>query len=306
MRVGVTGSSGFIGSALVAALVGRGDDVVRFVRPDSPHAGDKSIRWDPSRGLVDENDVRRVGAFDAVVNLAGAGIADRRWTDVRKEEIRRSRVDATTLLVQLLSGSSGASFLASGSAIGIYGSCGEQSLDESSPVGDDFLARVCTEWEQATSPLEDSGTTVAHLRTGIVMSSKGGALKKQLPLFRLGLGGVIGSGRQWISPISLRDEVRAILWLIDTRPSGPFNLVAPSALTNRAFTDALARHMHRPARIGVPAWALRVALGSDLVEGAILASQRVVPTALSERGFEFENPSIQSIFSSAFSLTTDL
>jgi hypothetical protein len=301
MRVGVTGSSGFIGSALVAALVERGNDVVRFVRPDSPHAGGESIRWDPSRGLVDEDDVQRVGAFDAVVNLAGAGIADRRWTDVRKEEIRRSRVDATTLLVQLLSGSCGTPLLASGSAIGIYGSCGAQSLDESSPVGDDFLARVCSEWEQATSPLRDSGTIVVHLRTGIVMSSKGGALKKQLPLFRLGLGGVISSGKQWISPISLRDQVRAILWLIDTRPSGPFNLVAPAALTNRAFTNTLARHLHRPARFGVPAWALRVALGPDLVDGAILASQRVVPTALSERGFEFENPSIQSIFSSAFS-----
>jgi hypothetical protein len=301
MRVGVTGSSGFIGSALVAALVARGDDVVRFVRPGSPLAGDESIRWNPARGLVDENDLQRAGAFDAVVNLAGAGVADRRWTDGRKEEIRRSRVDATTLLVQLLMGSSGTSFLASGSAIGIYGSCDEQSLDESSPLGDDFLARVCTEWEQATSPLEGSGTDVAHLRTGIVMSTKGGALKKQLPLFRLGLGGVIGSGRQWISPISLRDEVRAILWLIDTRPSGPFNLVAPAALTNRAFTGTLARHMHRPARFGVPAWALRAALGSELVDGAILASQRVVPTALSERGFEFESPNIQSIFSSAFS-----
>ena len=301
MRVGVTGSSGFIGSALVAALAARGDVVVRFVRPDSPRAGDESIRWDPSRGLVDETDVQRVGAFDAVVNLAGAGIADRRWTEVRKEEIRRSRVDATSLLVQLLRGPSGTSYLASGSAIGIYGSCGDALLDESSPVGDDFLAHVCSEWERATAPLEHSGTTVAHLRTGIVMSTKGGALKRQLPLFRLGLGGVIGSGRQWISPISLRDEVRAILWLIDTRPRGPFNLVAPEALTNRAFTDALARHLHRPARITVPTWALRVALGSDLVEGAILASQRVAPTALSERGFEFENPNIGSIVSSAFS-----
>jgi len=301
MRVGVTGSSGFIGSALVAALGARGDDIVRFVRPDSPRAGDESIRWDPSRGLVDEDDVRRVGAFDAVVNLAGAGIADRRWTDARQEVIRRSRVDATTTLIQLLSGPTGTPFLASGSAIGIYGSCGDQSLDESSRVGDDFLARVCAEWEQATSPLEGTGTNVAHLRTGIVMSTKGGALKKQLPLFRCGLGGVMGSGRQWISPISLRDEVRAILWLIDTQPSGPFNLVAPAALTNRAFTDALARHMRRPARFKVPAWALRVALGADLVDGAILASQRVVPAALSERGFEFESPSIQSIFSSAFS-----
>ena len=299
MRVGVTGSSGFIGTALVAALVERGDDVVRFVRPDSPGNGEL-IRWDPSRGLVDDNDVRRVGALEAVGNLAGAGIADRRWTNERKEEIRRSRGDATALLVRILSDSSGTGFLASGSAIGVYGSRGAEVLDESSSIGDDFLARVCVEWEQATSPLERSGTKVAHLRTGIVMSSRGGALKKQLPLFRLGLGGVLGAGEQWLSPISLRDEVRAVLWLLDTRPSGPFNLVAPAAQTNRAFTSALARQLHRPARLRVPSTALRIALGRDLADGAVLASQRVVPAALTERGFNFENPTIESIVSSSF------
>jgi uncharacterized protein (TIGR01777 family) len=301
MRVGITGSTGFIGSALVATLIERGDDVVRFVRPDSPHRDGASIRWDPSRGLVDDADLRRVGGFDAVVNLAGAGVADRRWTDERKREIRRSRVDATTLLVQLLRDSSGTSFLASGSAIGIFGSRGAEILDESSPTGDDVLARVCAEWEQAASQLEDAGTNVALLRTGIVMSSRGGALKKQLPLFRFGIGGVLGSGEQWISPISLRDEVRAILWLIDSRSSGPFNLVAPAALTNRAFTRVLARQVRRPARLRVPAWALRVALGTDLVEGAVLASQRVTPMALIEGGFHFDDPNIESILSSAFS-----
>jgi uncharacterized protein (TIGR01777 family) len=299
VRVGVTGSSGFIGAALVKALVERGDDVVRFVRPDSPSNGE-SIRWDPPRGLVDDSDVRRVGTFDAVVNLAGAGIADRRWTTARKEEIRRSRSEATALLVRILSESSGTEFLASGSAIGVYGSRGAEALDESSRIGDDFLARVCAEWEHTTSPLERSGTNVAHLRTGIVMSSRGGALKKQLPLFRLGLGGVLGSGEQWMSPISLRDEVRAILWLLDTRPSGPFNLVAPAALTNREFTSALARQLHRPARLSVPSTVLRVALGADLVDAAVLASQRVVPAALTERGFNFESPNIESILSSSF------
>jgi uncharacterized protein (TIGR01777 family) len=301
MRVGVTGASGFIGSALVATLVERGDDVVRFVRPDSPHRDGASIRWDPSRGLVDDADLLRVGGFDAVVNLAGAGIADRRWSDERQQEIRRSRVDATTLLVQLLGDSSGTSFLASGSAIGVYGSRGAATLDESSPSGDDVLARVCVQWEQAATRLEETGTKVALLRTGIVMSSRGGALKRQLPLFRLGIGGVLGSGEQWISPISLRDEVRAILWLIDTRSSGPFNLVAPSALTNRAFTRVLAAQVRRPARLRVPAWALRVALGTDLVEGAVLASQRVTPLALREGGFHFDDPDIESILSSALS-----
>jgi hypothetical protein len=299
MRVGVTGSSGFIGSALVAALRERGDDIIRFVRPESPQADETSIRWDSSRGLVDDGDLRRVGAFDAVVNLAGAGIADRRWTSARKEEIRRSRLDATALLCQVLSDGPGTAFLASGSAVGVYGSRGDEILDESSRVGDDFLARVCTQWEEATAPLELGGTTVAHLRTGIVMSSRGGSLKKQLPLFRFGLGGVLASGAQWLSPISLRDEVRAILWLLDTRPAGPFNLVAPAALTNRSFTHALAHQLHRPARLRVPAAALNVALGRDLVTDAVLASQRVVPTALLDGGFSFESPDIESIVSSA-------
>jgi uncharacterized protein (TIGR01777 family) len=301
VRVGVTGSSGLIGAALVAALTERGDDVVRFVRPDSPLANADAIRWDPSRGLVDDSDVERLGRFDAVVNLAGAGIADRRWTDERKEELRRSRIDTTSLLVQILSASAATPYLASGSAIGVYGSRNAEILSESSPLGDDFLARLCREWEDATSPLTLAGTNVAHLRTGIVMSSRGGALKKQLPLFRFGLGGVLGSGQQWISLISLRDDVRAITWLLDTRPRGPFNLVAPHALTNREFTRAVARHLHRPARLRVPATALRVALGGELVDDAVLASQRVTPAALIDGGFNFESPTIESILSSAFS-----
>ena len=299
MRVGVTGSSGFIGSALVGALRERGDEVVRFVRPDSASATGDVVRWDPSRGLVDEEDVRRVGGFDAVVNLAGAGIGDRRWTTARKEEIRGSRIDVTTLLVRVLSESSGTAFLASGSAVGVYGSRGDESLDESSTIGDDFLARVCVAWEAATKPLESAGTNVAHLRTGIVQSSRGGTLKKQLPLFHLGLGGTFGTGDQWISPISLRDEVRAILWLLTTRPSGAYNLVAPAALTNRAFTESLARQLHRPARLRIPSSALRVVLGRELVNDAVLASQRVVPTALLESGFTFEDSTIQQILSSA-------
>jgi len=299
VRVGVTGSSGFIGSALVSALLERGDDVVRFVRPHSARRSGEVVRWDPSRGLVDEEDLKRVGRFDAVVNLAGAGIADRRWSSARKAEILTSRTDATRLLVRLLQESSGTEFLASGSAVGVYGSRGDESLDETSATGDDFLAHVCTEWEEATSPLARSGTAVAHLRTGIVMSSRGGQLKRQLPLFRLGLGGALGTGRQWLSPISLRDEVRAIVWLLEARANGPFNFVAPAALTNRAFTDALARQLRRPARARIPAGALRVALGAELVDGAVLASQRVVPAALRAAGFTFEDSDIASILTSA-------
>ena len=299
MRVGVTGSSGFIGSALVRALRERGDDVVVFVRPDSGGWTGDVIRWDPARGLVDEGDVRRIGGFDAVVNLAGAGIGDRRWTAARKEAIRGSRLDVTSLLVRILSEASGTAFLASGSAVGVYGSRGDESLDESSTTGDDFLARVCVAWEAATTPLAIAGSNVAHLRTGIVLSSRGGALKKQLPLFRLGAGGTFGTGNQWISPISLRDEVRAILWLLTTRPNGAYNLVAPAALTNRAFTASLARQLHRPARLRIPSSALRVVLGRELVNDAVLASQRVVPAALLESGFTFEDSNIQQILSSA-------
>ena len=299
MRVGVTGSSGFIGSALVSALEERGDVVVRFVRPDSARVDAAAIRWEPSKGLVDENDLRTNGGFDAVVNLAGAGIADGRWSTTRKDAIRTSRVDATALLVRLLRASSGTAFLASGSAIGIYGSRGDETLDETSGVGDDFLAQVCVQWEQATKPLSDEGSSVAHLRTGIVMSRGGGALRKQLPLFRLGVGGPIGPGRQWLSPISLRDEVRAILWLLDHRHSGSFNLVAPCALTNRAFSTALARQLHRPARLRVPAAAVRVAFGPELADATVLASQRVVPSALLASGFNFESPDIVSILAAA-------
>ena len=299
MLIGVTGSTGFIGSALVAALSERGDDVVRFVRPDTGGWTGPVVRWDPSRSLVDDGDLRRVGRFDAVVNLAGAGIADRRWSDSRKEEIGASRLNATTLLVRLLNESSGAGVLVSGSAVGVYGSRGDESIDESSAVGDDFLARVCTQWERATAPLEDRGTAVAHVRTGIVMSTQGGALKKQLPLLRLGLGGVLGRGDQWLSPMSVRDVVRAIVWLLDSGASGPFNLVAPAALTNRAFTSALARQLHRPARLRVPSFALSLVLGTELVHEAILASQRVVPLALQDAGFTFADPDIESILVSA-------
>lgn len=306
MRIGLTGSSGFIGSALVEALRERGDDVVRFVRPDSASVGERVIRWDPSRHTVDEQDLLRAGGFDAVVNLAGAGIGDKRWSDARKQEILRSRVDSTTLLVEALrSTSSGTSMLASGSAVGYYGSRDDEELNESSTPGDDFLADVCARWENATSALQGEGTTVATLRSGIVMSAKGGALKRQLPLFRLGVGGPMSSGRQWLSPISLVDEVRAILWIIDHAVSGPVNLTCPEPITNLQFSRELAKALHRPALMRVPALALEVVLGSQLTRGAVLASQRVVPRALSQMGFVFENHDARSIIGEVVRLRTN-
>ncbi|MFZ1062031.1 MAG: TIGR01777 family oxidoreductase [Acidimicrobiales bacterium] len=295
MRVGVTGSSGFIGSALVRALADRGDEIVRFVRPGSPASG-KTIRWDPSRGLVDEGDLAHVGGFDAVVHLAGAGIADKRWTSSRKKEIASSRSLSTSLLVRTLStAQSGTAFLASGSAVGFYGNRGDESLDETSRPGTGFLANVCQDWEAEAVQLTDAGCDVGLLRTGIVMGTTGGALAKQLPLFRWGLGGRLASGRQWLSPISLRDNIGALLWIIDHRLSGPINLVAPEPITNRDFTKVLAHQLRRPAIATVPAPALRLVLGRELTDEAVLASQRVTPHVLMESGFAFHDPNFAAI-----------
>lgn len=300
MKIAVTGASGFIGTALVAALTERGDEVTPFVRPTSQATSASSVRWDPSRGLIDEGDLRRIGALDGVVHLAGAGIADKRWSTQRKFEIMRSRVASTTLLVQALSSmTSGPEFLASGSAIGFYGARGDEVLDETSERGDGFLSDVCVQWERAAEPWTSSGRRLALLRTGIVMSRHGGALKRQLPLFRAGLGGPLASGDQWLSPISLRDEVRAILWVLDNRLSGPVNLVSPEPVTNRTFTKILANEIHRPAFVRVPAFALKFALGSELATQAVLSSQRVTPRLLSESGFNFDNPSSEGIISQA-------
>ena len=304
MRVAVTGSTGFIGSALVSALRDRGDEVIRFIRPSTEIRDEMTVRWDPSTDLVDEDDLRRNGQFDAVVHLAGAGIADRRWTTTRKTEILNSRVNATRLLVDALSSStSGTPFLASGSAIGFYGSRGGELLDEQSGSGDGFLANVCAQWENEAVRLRVSGADVALLRTGIVMSARGGALKKQLPLFRIGLGGRLSTGQQWTSQISLRDEIRAIIWIIDHKVTGPVNLVAPNPVTNAEFTNLLARQLHRPSIVTVPSFALNVALGSQLVSEALLASQRIAPTVLLQSNYIFDDHDCSSILRTALSPT---
>ncbi len=296
MRVGLGGASGFIATALARELSARGDEIVRFVRPESPATSAPSIRWDPARGVLDLDDARRVGPLDAVVNLAGAGIGDRRWSEARKELLRSSRLDATDLIVGSLE-DLGATTLINGAAIGYYGSRGDEILDETSSAGNDFLARLCVDWE-AAAERSPSGVRVAHVRTGIVLDVHGGALSRQLPLFRLGLGGRLGRGRQWLSPISLADEVRAIVWLLDHEVRGPFNLTAPTPLTNAAFTRVLGTALRRPAVLAVPRAALALALGEGLVDGALLASQRVVPTRLLESGFTFDSVDARSIVTS--------
>ena len=290
VRVGVTGSSGLIGRSLVEALHERGDVAVPFVRPSSTQVSGDTVRWDPARGVFDEGDLKRIGGLDAVVNLAGAGIGDRRWNASRKREILDSRVTTTTFLVSALPEfPDGGGFLANASAIGWYGSRGDERLDETSTRGAGFLSDVCVAWETATSPLEDRGLGVAHARSGVVLSTKGGVLKKQLPLFRSGLGGRYGAGSQWMSVISLYDEVRALLWVIDHRLTGPVNLVAPQPITNREFTHDLARLVRRPALLNVPTWTLKVALGSEMADELILASERVTPKSLQSSNFKFEH-----------------
>ncbi len=300
MRVGVTGSSGLIGRALVTALQERGDTVVTFVRPDSTMTTDLRVRWDPSSRYIDETDLRVVGGLDALVHLAGAGIGDRRWSESRKAILLSSRIESTRLVDQVVQSlPDGVRLLASASAIGWYGDRGDEELDETSRRGDGFLADVCHQWEQATSALESRGTPVAHFRTGIVLSARGGALKKQLPLFRVGLGGAFGSGRQWMSPISLVDEVRALLWIVDHQLIGPFNLVAPSPLTNRDFAHDLASALHRRAFFNVPSPVLRAALGREMANELLLVSQRATPRRLLASGFVFRSSDARSALSEA-------
>ncbi len=300
MRVGVTGSSGLIGRALVQALTTRGDEVVRFVRPGAPSTGGAVVRWDPSAHDVDEDDLRRIGPLDAIVNLAGAGIGDRRWTAARREAIVRSRVAATDLVVEIIERlPGGLTALVSSSAVGYYGSHPEGVVDETSPAGTDFLALVCRQWEDAAIQAQRYGTRVAVVRTGVVLSAAGGALARQLPLFRRGLGGPLSSGNQWVSPISLTDEVRAIQWILDTDQEGPHNMVAPTATTNAGLTAALASALGRRAVLRVPAMALEIALGRGLARGAVLASQQVQPRRLLDQGFVFQHPDVRAIVTAA-------
>ncbi len=290
MRVLVTGSRGFAGTALVSALEADGHRVQRLVR-GSATAGD-DVRWDPMGGSIDSGALE---GFDAVVHLAGEGIAERRWTEAQKRRVRESRVRGTTLLAQCLAGlRSPPAVLVSASAIGYYGDRGDEELTEESSPGDDFLARVCREWEAATAPAEQAGVRVAHFRSGIVQSPAGGSLKKQLPLFKAGLGGRLGSGRQYVSWISLDDEVGAIRHLLlDDGPSGPYNLTSPNPVTNAVFTATLAGLLRRPAVLPVPGLALELVLGRELAAALPLASQRVLPSRLAAAGYGFRHPHLE-------------
>ncbi len=291
-RVAVTGSSGLIGGALRHALAERGDDVVRLVRR-SPSAPDE-VTWDPGHGLLDPG---ALDGVDAVVNLAGVGIGDRRWNAQHKREVERSRTDATGTVAHALvthrDRTGDTVRLVNASAVGYYGDRGEEPLPETSEPGQDFLSGVVVRWEGAARPAVDAGIPVAFVRTGLVMAREGGAFDRIALLGRLGLGGPMGSGQEWWPWITLVDEVRALVHLID-QPQlvGPFNLVAPGAARQRDITSAIGSALSRPAFVPVPRLALRAVLGE--FADYVVASQRVEPQALLASGFTFEHPDLES------------
>ncbi|MGW1811341.1 TIGR01777 family oxidoreductase [Streptomyces sp. NPDC002078] len=299
MRVAITGSTGLIGSALTRSLLADGHQVVRLVRDRStaaPADGSECAHWDPVAGRVEPG---ALDGADAVVHLAGAGVGDKRWTAAYKRDIRDSRVRGTDTVARACAASADPPrVLVSASATGYYGDTGERTVEESESAGDDFLASVCAGWEAAADPARQAGIRVVHPRTGLVVSAEGGAFGRLFPLFRLGLGGRLGSGDQYWPFISQIDHIAALRFALDTEElSGPVNFTAPEPLTNREVTRALSRALHRPALAAVPAFALRAALGE--FAASITCSARVVPAALHKAGFAFAHPTIDAALDSA-------
>ena len=291
MRLAVTGSTGLIGRALMERLGADGHRTVRLLRSaGAPDPGGTAVHWDPA---ADQIDGQALEGLDAVVHLAGEPIAARRWSPAQKRRIADSRTRGTALLAGALARlDAPPSVLVSASAIGYYGDRGDERLDESSSGGRDFLADVCRDWEAAAGPARDAGIRVAHPRTGVVLSRSGGALAEMLPFFRLGLGGRIGSGRQWVSWITLHDEVEALVWLLTSDVEGPVNLTAPEPVTNRELTAALGRALRRPTLMPTPKPALWARAGRELTEALLYSSARVEPALLLRRGFRFAHPEI--------------
>ena len=291
MRVAITGSSGLIGSALKGALAGAGHTPIPVVRRE-PRPGE--IGWDPAAGTIDAAGLEGI---DAVVNLAGAGIGDERWTDERKRLILESRTDSTTLLASTLARlDDPPPVLLSASGMDYYGDRGDEVLTETSSPGTGFLPEVCQAWEAAARPAVDAGIRTAFLRTGIVQSPDGGALARTLLPFRLGIGGRLGSGDQWWSWISIDDEVGAILHLLDSEVRGPVNLVAPNPVRNRHYTKALGRALHRPTVIPIPDFGPKLLLGAELADTLLNQSKRLVPEVLTASGYRFRHQTIEACF----------
>lgn len=281
-RIAISGSSGLIGTALVGHLKSEGHTVQRLVRR-APVASDE-VQWDPQTGFVD---LAPLAGVDAIIHLAGVGVGDKRWTKKFKSEILNSRLLGTTAIAKAVAELKPQVFI-SASAIGWYGESGNRAVVETDRVGDDFLAAVCREWESAADLAGD--VRIVKIRTGLVLDPTGGALGKMLPLFRLGFGGKLGSGKQWWSWITLHDQIRAIVFALENPISGAVNVTSPNPVTNQEFTSALARALHRPALFPAPAFALKIALGGFSSE--VLGSKKVIPHVLQEAGFNWDYPHI--------------
>ncbi|HEX8748641.1 MAG TPA: TIGR01777 family oxidoreductase [Pyrinomonadaceae bacterium] len=290
MKVLVSGASGLVGSAVVSNLASKGVEILQLVRK-SPLDEAHEILWNPAEAITD---TVKLEGLDAVIHLAGEPVAEGRWTEEKKRRIRESRVLGTKVLAEALARlEQKPSVLLSASAVGYYGSRGSEILTEESAPGDDFLARVCRDWEEATAPAVEAGIRVVMTRFGIILSAEGGALAKMLTPFKLGVGGRMGSGQQYMSWISLEDVVGVIDFLLEKGSlSGPVNTVAPKPVTNSEFTDALGDALSRPTLIPVPKFALRAAFG-EMADTALLASQRVEPARLKESGYVFRHTELK-------------
>jgi len=287
MNIVISGASGLIGTALVARLRAKGHTVTTLVRR-AARSGE--ITWDPQAGVLDASALE---GTDAIIHLSGAGIGDKRWSTAYKREILESRTATTSLLARTIASmSKKPSVFLSGSAIGIYGPRTDEQLDEKSSNGQGFLADVCVQWEAAAKPAIDAGVRTVFLRTGIVLTPRGGALKKLLLAFRIGAGGRFGNGRQWQSWITIDDEIGAIEHLLTAQVSGPVNLTAPSPVTNAEFTTVLAKVLRRPAILPIPTFGPKIILGGELADALLFTGQRVLPTALLASGYNFEHPTL--------------
>lgn len=290
MKFAITGSTGFIGTALTNHLKENGHEVVGIVR-SNPSAGD--ILWDPAQSKIDSLALDDASP-DVVVHLAGAGVADKRWTNDRKKLIFESRSQSTDLLAKtLIAMKKRPSMFISGSAVGFYGSRKDEILDETSSRGEGFLSDVCVAWEHASKSAKDAGINTATIRTGHVLDSSGAMLKKLLTPFKLGIGGKLGKGDQYLSWISLEDEARAITYLAEKNLDGVFNLSGPVPVTNSEFTIALGKRLSRPTLLPTPLLPLKAIYGNELVENILLGSQRAVPNALIDAGFDFKHKTIE-------------
>jgi uncharacterized protein (TIGR01777 family) len=294
MKIVIAGASGLVGFALAPSLRAAGHEVFRLVRGRAARAADE-IAWNPATGDIDQTRFQGAGA---VINLAGENLGAGRWTAARRDRILRSRVDATqTLVAGMANLARKPEVFLSASAVGFYGDRGDEVLTEASAIGHGFLPEVCLAWETHAEGATRVGVRTVMLRFGMILAREGGALPKMLPLFRLGLGGRLGSGRQWMSWVGIEDVVGVVGHALrDSRSAGPVNVVAPNPVTNAEFARALARELRRPAVLPAPAFMLRLVLGRPMAEGALLSSLRAVPERLGELGYAFRHPTIASAF----------